>query len=285
MTTPGHKPSRDWLNFVATSKARSKIKHWIAERQRAESVEVGRKIFEKEAAKLGLKTKRALDDPQLAKFLNDNGYAKVDDMFAAIGYGKLMARTVLVRFVPSEDLAEIEQAKTSKLQKVADVVKRALRLGDDRILIKGVDDVLVYRAPCCSPIRGEEIIGYITRGKGVGVHATRCKNAANLMVNRERIIEVAWMTDKAQEPYAVKLSVLTKDRTGQLAALTNIIANIKTNIRNASTDDDTLNDGTRRIDLTVDVNDLQHLERVVSALKGVEGVIEVERLYAAAHVA
>jgi guanosine-3',5'-bis(diphosphate) 3'-pyrophosphohydrolase len=284
MTTPGHRPSRDWLNFVATSKARSKIKHWVAERQRAESVEVGRKIFEKEAAKLRLKTKQVLEDPQLAKFLNDNGYAKIDDMFAAVGYGKLMARTVLARFVKAEDLAEIEQAKTSKLQKVADAVKRALRMGDERILIKGVDDVLVYRAPCCSPIRGEEIIGYITRGKGVGVHATRCKNAANLMVNRERIVEVAW-APKGENPYAVKLSVVTEDRTGQLAALTNTIANIKTNIRNASTDDEILNDGTRRIDLTVDVNDLQHLERVVSALKGVEGVIEVERLNVAAFVA
>jgi guanosine-3',5'-bis(diphosphate) 3'-pyrophosphohydrolase len=282
MTTPGHKPSRDWLNFVATSKARSKIKHWVAERQRAESVEVGRKIFEKEAVKLRLKAKQVLEDPQLTKFLNDNGYAKIDDMFAAIGYGKLMARSVLARFVKAEDLAEIEQAKTSKLQKVADAVKRALRMGDERILIKGVDDVLVYRAPCCSPIRGEEIIGYITRGKGVGVHATRCKNAANLMVNRERIVEVAWVTDKMENPYAVKLSVVTEDRTGQLAALTNTIANIKTNIRNASTDDEVLNDGTRRIDLTVDVNDLQHLERVVNALKGVEGVIEVERLNVAA---
>jgi GTP pyrophosphokinase len=282
MTTPGHKPSRDWLNFVATSKARSKIKHWVAERQRAESVEVGRKIFEKEAVKLRLKAKQVLEDPQLAKFLNDNGYAKIDDMFAAVGYGRLMARTVLARFVKAEDLAEIEQAKTSKLQKVADAVRRALRMGDERILIKGVDDVLVYRAPCCSPIRGEEIIGYITRGKGVGVHATRCKNAANLMVNRERIVEVAWVTDKVENPYAVKLSVVTEDRTGQLAALTNTIANIKTNIRNASTDDEVLNDGTRRIDLTVDVNDLQHLERVVNALKGVEGVIEVERLNVAA---
>jgi GTP pyrophosphokinase len=282
MTTPGHKPSRDWLNFVATTKARNKIKHWIALRQREESVEVGRKIFEKEAARLRLKTRQVLEDPQLAKFLNDNGYSKVEDMLAAIGYGKLMARGVLVRFVPPEDLAEIEQ-KASRLQKVTDVVKRALRLGDDRILIKGVDEVLVYRAPCCNPIRGEEIIGYITRGKGVGVHAKRCKNAANLMVNRERIIEVAWMTDKNIEPYAVKLAVLTEDRTGQLAALTNTIANVKTNIRNASTDDNTLNDGTRRIDLTVDVNDLQHLERVVNALKGVEGVIEVERLTAAAH--
>jgi GTP pyrophosphokinase len=278
ITTPGHRPSRDWLNFAITSRARNKIKHWIAEKQRAESIEVGRKMFEKEAVRLRLKPKQVLENPQLERFLGDNGYAKIDDMFAAIGYGKLTARTVLVRFVPEEDLAKIEQAKTSKLQQMTNVVKRALRFGDDRIAIKGADGVLTYRAPCCNPIRGEEIIGYITRGKGVAVHAKRCKNVANLLVNRERIIEATWVGDDSDEPYAVKLSVMTEDRQGQLAALTNAIATIKTNIRDARTDDNIYKDGIRRIDLTVDITDVKHLDRVASALKGVEGVIEVERL-------
>jgi guanosine-3',5'-bis(diphosphate) 3'-pyrophosphohydrolase len=280
ITTPGHKPSRDWLNFVVTSRARTKIKHWIAEKQRAESIEVGRKIFEKEAARLQLKAKRVMEDPQLARFLSDNGYPKIEDMFAAIGYGKLTARSVLARFVPEDELAQIDQGGTSRLQQMTKVVKRALRLGDDRIAIKGVDDVMVYRAPCCNPIRGEEIIGYITRGKGVAVHTKRCKNVANLLVNRERIIEVTWIGEGGSEPYAVKLSVITEDRQGQLAALTNAIANIKTNIRDARTDDSSYSDGVRRIDLTVDITDLKHLERVASAIKGVEGVIEVERLIA-----
>jgi GTP diphosphokinase / guanosine-3',5'-bis(diphosphate) 3'-diphosphatase len=281
ITTPGHKPSRDWLNFVVTSRARTKIKHWIAEKQRAESIEVGRKIFEKEAARLQLKTRRVLEDPQLGRFLSDNGFPKIEDMFAAIGYGKLTARSVLVRFVPEEELAQLEQGGTSRLQQVTKVVKRALRLGDDRIAIKGVDDILVYRAPCCNPIRGEEIIGYITRGKGVAVHTKRCKNVSNLLINRERIIEVTWLGESSgSEPYAVKLSVITEDRQGQLAALTNAIANIKTNIRDARTDDNSYSDGVRRIDLTVDITDLKHLERVASALKAVEGVIEVERLIA-----
>ncbi len=278
ITTPGHQPTRDWLNFVVTSKARNKIKHWVAEKQRAESIEVGRKIFEKEASRLRLKTKQVLDDPQLARFLSDNGLAKAEDMFAAIGYGKLTARTVLIRFVPEEDLAQVDQARASRFQQMTKVVKRALRLGDDRIAIKGVEDVMVYRAPCCNPIRGEEIIGYITRGKGVAVHAKRCKNAANLMINRERTIEVIWLGEGDSEPYAVKLSVLTEDRQGQLAALTNAIANIKTNIRDVRTDDNNYSDGIRRIDLTVDISDVKHLERVSNALKGVEGVIEVERL-------
>lgn len=281
LTTPGHKPSRDWLNFVVTSKARNKIKHWVAEKQRAESVEVGRKMFEKEAVKFRLKSRHVLDSPLMEKFLTDNGYARIDDVFAAVGYGKLTARTVLIRFVPEDQLAEIEHAKTSRLQQVTTVVKRALRIGDDSITINGVDDVLVYRAPCCNPIRGEEIIGYITRGKGIGVHARkRCKNVGNLLINRERIIEVNWEEDGNREPYAVRLSVITEDRQGQLAALTNAIANIKTNIRDARTDDHDYKDGIRKIDLTVDISDVKHLERVSSALKSVEGVLEVERISA-----
>lgn len=275
--TPGHQPSRDWLNFVVTSKARNRIKRFVAERQRLESLDLGRKMFEKEALRLRLRTKVVTEDPQMHRYLADNGYAKFEDLVAAIGYGKVTARTVLSRFVPEDQLAEIEQTRTSRLQKAKKAVKRVLRLGDDRISIKGnIDGVMYYRAPCCNPIRGEEIIGYITLGKGVGVHAKRCKNAANLLVNRERVIEVNW--EGGGDPYPVKLVVLTADRTGQLAALTNKIAEVKTNIRSVITDaDGAANDGTRKIELSIDVGDVEHLERVIGALKGIEGVIEVER--------
>jgi GTP pyrophosphokinase len=277
LTTPGHHPSRDWLNFVVTSKARNKIKHWITEQQRAKSIEIGRKIFEKESGRYQLKPRRVLEDEQLARVLSDNGLQKVDDMFAAIGYGKLAPRTILARFVPAEKLAEIDQGKSSRLQQVGQVVRRALRLGEDRVLVKGIDDVLVYRARCCNPIRGEEVIGYITLGKGVAVHAKRCKNAANLMINRARIVDVDWIeSEGTAEPYAVKLTVTTEDRQGMLAALTNAIANIKTNIRDARAD--VFADGSARIDLTVDITDLKHLERVISSLKGVDGVLDVERV-------
>lgn len=281
ITTPGHKPSRDWLNFAVTSKARGKIKHWVAERQREESIELGRKMFDKEVVRLRLKPKQVLEDPQLERYRQENGYPKLEDMFAAIGYGKLLPKVPLARLLPQEKIEELDKAEPTRFEQVTQAVKRALRLGDDRIAIKGADDVLIYRAPCCNPIRGEEIIGYITRGKGVGVHAQRCKNVANLMINRERVIEVTWLGKNGDnnEPYAVRISVMTEDRTGQLAALTNAIAGIKTNIRDARTDD-IGGDGIRRIDLTVDIADLKHLERVRSALKGVAGVIDVERVTA-----
>lgn len=280
MTTPGHNPSRDWLNFVVTSRARNKIRHWLTEQQRAKSVEIGRKLFEKEATRFQLKPKQILEDEKLARFLTDNGIPKVDDMFAAIGYGKLAPRTVLARFLPPEKLDDADPVKASRLQQVSQAVRRALRLGEDRISVKGVDDVMVYRARCCSPIRGEPVIGYITLGKGVAVHARRCKNATNLMVNRERIVDVDWVGADGvpASTYAVKLAVTTEDRQGMLAALTLAIANIKTNIRDARAN--VFNNGSARIDLTVDITDVKHLERVISAIKGVDGVIDVERLNA-----
>ncbi len=279
LTTPGHKPSRDWLNFVVTSKARSKIKHWLTEQQRVQSIEIGRKLFEKEAARFRLRVRQVLEDERIPQILSDQGFHKVDDLFAAIGYGKLAPRTILVRFVPEEKLSDIEQGKTTRLQKVTEVVRKALKLGDDRIIVRGIDEVMVYRARCCNPIRGEDVIGYITLGKGVAVHAKRCRNAANLMVNRDRIIEVDWVgadNGSPQAAYAVTLSVRTEDRTGMLARLTNAIANIKTNIRDARAS--VLSDGSGRIDVTVEIMDMKHLERVISAVKGVEGVIDVERM-------
>ncbi len=277
LTSANQKPNRDWLKFVATTRARTKIKHYVAQKENEEAVELGRKMFEKEALRLKLKPKLLLDDSLLEKYRLDNGYPKLEDMYAAIGYGKLVAKTPLARFIPSDKLEELDNATATRLQQMTQVVKRALKMGDDRITIKGVDNVLVYRAQCCSPIRGEEVIGYITQGNGVGVHARRCKNAANLMINRERIIEVNWVGDGGNEPYAVTLAVRTEDKTGQLAALLNVVADIKTNIRNARTDDSDNGDGVRLIELTVDIMDLNHLERVRSALKKVQGVIEVER--------
>ena len=272
------KPNRDWLKFVVTSRARNKIKHYVAQRQREEAIEIGRKMFEKEAARLRLKLKSVMDDQALEKYRADNGYPKIEDLYAAIGYGKILAKTPLMKLIPADKQEELDNAETTRLQQMTQVVKRALKLGDDRIAIKGVDNVLVYRAPCCNPIRGEDVIGYITRGKGVGVHASRCKNVANLLVNRERIIEVMWVGESGNDPYAVKLAVMTEDRTGQLAALTNAVADIKTNIREARTDNRENGDGIRRIELTVDIVDLKHLERVRNALRKVQGVIEVERI-------
>jgi GTP pyrophosphokinase len=233
MTTTGHHPSRDWLSLVKTNRAQTKIRKWLSENERSQAIEIGKKLFEKEADRFRLSTKKLLGSGDLQKLAPEYGYQKVEDLFAAIGYGKTAARTIISRFVPETALAELGEKAPSKIDQVTQAVKRALGLGEAPIRVKGVDDLMVYRAQCCNPIRGEAIVGYITRGKGVAVHARRCPNVPGLLVNRERVADVEWMKGQGEEAYSVTLHVLVEDRPGALAAVTQSIADIKTNIRDA----------------------------------------------------
>jgi GTP pyrophosphokinase len=272
LTNPQSNPSRDWLNFVMTSKARSKIRHSITERERERSIDIGRKIFEKEAERYRLSFKKMLTSGDLQRTSNDYGFARTDDLFAAIGYGKVQPRAVIARLLPPERLSELDQEKRPTIKQT---IKKALGL-EDRIQVKGVDDIMVYRARCCNPVKGEDIIGFITRGKGVAVHSASCPNVPSLTFNRERLIPVSWVKSE-QDPsrFAVGLKVTTEDRPGMLADLTVAIANVSTNLRDARASVD--EDAHGRIELTVEVFDVKHLDRVTAAIKAVPDVIEVER--------
>jgi GTP pyrophosphokinase len=273
MTSPSAHPSRDWMNFAKTSRARAKIRHYLAESERTTAIELGKKLFEKEADRFRLNTKKVLSNGDLDRIAADYGVARTDDLLAAIGYGKVLPRNVIAKLLPPDRVGEIEQEKRPTLKQV---VKRALGL-QDRIVVKGIDDVMVYRARCCNPIRGEEIMGYITRGKGVAVHSTRCPNMPGLLVNPERLIEVEWMKADAkhESAYPVTMRLVTEDRPGMVADVTQAIAGVGTNIRDirASLDDE----GRGQLVLTAEIFDLKHLERIIGALKSVRGVMDVER--------
>jgi GTP pyrophosphokinase len=271
ITASGHKPSRDWLNYVATSHARYKIKHLIRLEERARAIDLGRKVLEKELRRYDLSVKGAQDGEAFARAMADAGAGKPDDLFALIGYGTLSARTVVAKLVPADRLSE-KPAEAA----VAPAARRTAAGGDDQIKVRGSDDVLVFRARCCNPIRGEKIVGYITRGKGVSVHSATCPNVINLLYDPERQIDVEWdRGDAASSSYTVKLTMEVEDRKGLLAAVSARIADVNTNIKNmeAHTDDDRH----ARIDVTLEISDLKHLEKVISSLRGVEGVLDVER--------
>jgi guanosine-3',5'-bis(diphosphate) 3'-pyrophosphohydrolase len=273
LTQAGHKPSRDWLTFVVTSRARSKIKHVLQGEERSRSIELGRRLFEKEARRFDLNPKTVLESEELAKFATEYGAQKPEELLAHIGYGKLSARTVLQKSVPGGQLKE-RPADSA----VVSVVKRVLRSGsaNDKIKVRGTDDIMVFRAKCCNPIRGEKIVGYITRGKGVSVHAATCPNVLNLMFDPERRIDVEWDTTTSdQAPYTVRLTMQVEDRKGMLAEISAKVSDINTNITNmeARTGDDQQ----ARIDMTVEISDVKHLERVIKSIKGVQGVLGVER--------
>ena len=270
LTQPGHKPSRDWLNFVTTSRARSKIRHFIQSEEKARSLELGRRLFDKEVRRFGVERTKATDDA-LTAVAGEYGAQKAEDLLAMIGYGKVTARTVLSRLVGNDTLRE--KAPDGAL---TSVVKRMLGTGgESKIKVRGVDDLMVFRARCCNPIRGEKIVGYITRGKGVSVHAAVCPNVVNLLYDPERRIDVEWDKTTDSAPYVVRLRISVNDRRGILADVSTRISDINTNIRDVEA---TVDEGQRgSIRMTVEISDLKHLDKVVRSLKGVDGVLDVER--------
>jgi GTP pyrophosphokinase len=273
LTTPGHKPSRDWLNIVGTSRARSKIKHLIQGEEKLRAVELGRKLLEKEARRFDVNVGKLLESERVSKVASELG-VQHDELFAQLGYGKMAPRVVLDKLVPPGELRE-----KAPEHPVVSAVKRVLKPGaaqSDRIVVRGADDLMVFRARCCNPIRGEKIIGYITRGKGVSVHSANCSNVLNLQYDPERRIEVEWDKGADVAPYTVRLTMQVQDRKGMIAELSARIANVNTNIITLEASARTA-DHLARIDMTVEIQDLKHLEKVIKSLRGVEGVMGVER--------
>ncbi len=274
VTNVGHKPSRDWLSFVATSRARNKIKHLIQAEERSRAIELGRRLLEKEARRYGLSVKAVLEGETLSRLAPDPGSR--DELFADLGYGKTSPRMVLGKLVSPDQLREKTPAE---LGTVASVVRRVFGPGEQKIKVRGFDDLMVFRAGCCNPIMGEPIVGYVTRGKGVSVHAVSCPNVVNLLYHPERRIEVEW--EKAADAgvrYTVHLTMHVEDRKGILADVSTRIADTNSNITNVEAHTDEAQRG--RIDMTVEIKDLKHLQRVIKSIRGVDGVLEVERLTA-----
>src|SRR5579871_4587308 len=279
LTQAGHKPSRDWLGLVKSSRSRNKIKHWLNVHQRERSIEIGRKLIEKEARKYRIAIKDIKDEDML-KVAGGYGLGKVDDLMSGIGYGKYSARQILARVLPAGATPSITgdieaEGLSSKPGAFANVVRRVF--GDhNAITVKGQGDMLVYRARCCNPIRGETIVGYITRGKGVAVHAVSCPNVTNLMYEPERRIDVEWARDESTPTsYPVKLTVFCDDRFGMLKNITSVIGDAQSNIRNIGAH--TAN-SQASVEIVLDISDLKHLETIMLGLKKIPGVHEVQRL-------
>src|SRR5271155_3575162 len=220
LTQKGHRPSRDWLSFVKSSHAKSKIRHWINVQEREEATEMGRKLLENDARHFGRGLKK-IPEADMLKVAADLGISKIEDLYAAVGFGKYSARQILSRVfgeTAKEESAETGDAKPTLVK----TVKRMLGFGQAPLVVKGQDDLLVYRAKCCNPIPGDEIIGYITRGRGVAVHTKTCPNVQNLLYQAERRIAVEWGGDSAST-FPVQLYIRAKDRAGLLAEITAVI--------------------------------------------------------------
>ena len=305
-TQTGHTPSRDWLTFTKSSRARNKIKHWLNEYERERAIEIGRKLLEREARKFKVSLAK-LTDADYERVAHDYGLGTGTDLFNSIGFGKYSARQALNKLVPGStriaadaDAAAAQAAApsgslanvpASEFSKMTDAVKRVyIGKGSDSLQVEGQGDLLVYRARCCNPIRGEEIVGYVTRGKGVAVHARSCPNVQNLLYESDRRIQVEWspLAEPAGTPglqhspakptrYPVRLIVTCEDRSGMLKELTAIISDDDTNIR--SVDSRSNDDGTTAtVDFVVETLDLRHLNKLTVDMQRIPGVREVQRV-------
>jgi GTP pyrophosphokinase len=282
ITQKDHKPSRDWLTFVKSPRARNKIKHWLNEDQRARAVEIGRKLLERTAKKFKVPLSQVTDS-DVSRIANEYGVATAADLLATLGQGKHSAHQILSKLAPGyADVPEAEPVVEPKPGEggMSDAVRKLHLTGSDSLEVEGQNDLLVYRARCCNPIRGEEIVGYVTRGKGVAVHARGCPNVQNLLYESDRRINVEWARTPDQQTnhlqrFPVRVTIYCDDRAGMLKELTAVISDDNTNIR--SVDTRQTDDGEAIVEFVVEAQDLRHLNKMVLGLRRVPGVRTVQR--------
>lgn len=262
-TSATHIPSRDWLKFVVTPRAKTRIKQWIKAEERKRSFELGRELLEREFKRHD-HSPSVIKSKEMTEIANGLGFQGTEEMLVAIGYGKVSALQVINRLVP-------EKVKEEEMP-----IKRPLKKekGERGVMVKGIDDILIHFSKCCSPIPGDKIIGFITRGRGVSIHTEDCSNVIDLAVDKDRLIDVDWEQDESTHP--VRISVYTVDKPGLLANVSSAITSAEVNISQANIS--TTEDKKAYLNFVVEVKDLNQLVRVIKKVEQVEGVLDVKRI-------
>jgi GTP pyrophosphokinase len=276
LTQAGHKPSRDWLGLVQTTRARNKIQHWIRSQQRTQAVELGRRLLEKEARRHKVSL-RKIDQEEWARVAREYGCQQPEELYARMGFGKYSPRAVLGR-LSRQTLSERRPAATRPPGRIRQTVARMFRLVEKGLPLHDTD-LMMYRARCCNPIRGEPVVGYITRGRGIAVHARGCPNVENLLYNVERRVNIEWAETEG-ESYPVRLAIHISDRPGLLTQITGVITAHECNIRTAAARTDPAQ-GTGVIDLVFAAREVKQLNRILAAIRKIPGVRDVKRKHRA----
>ena len=270
LTQPNHTPSRDWLASVKTSRARNKIKHWLNTRRREKAEQIGLKILEREARRLKVSL-RKIDEKALYAVCKEYGCAHPKDLYAALGYGKYSTRHVITKLFPRTEEPPLDMATTPAAPPSKSGSAEAV------LAVKGVDDVLVYRARCCNPIKGEPIVGYVTRGKGVAVHAATCSNVQNLMYEAERRLDVEW-SHGPDVAYRAHILIQVQDRPGILADLSGVVSSENVNISSVESHTKKEKSGLlATVEMMLEIHNVSQLDRVIAGMKSIPGVRDVRR--------
>jgi len=263
ITSPKQHPSKDWLKFVKTPRARSRIKHYLRTQEREQGLALAKELCEKEFKKHGIDFQNFLNSPKLLEVAKQFSFKKPQDLLLAVSYGKISVKQILNRILPQAE-------KEIPVKEITPPKKKKLPSG---IKVRGIDDVLIKIAKCCAPVPGEEIVGYITRGQGITIHRTDCPNIAQ--VDSERLIEVSW-EEEEEQVYPVKLQVKCNDKVGLLAELSGAIAKAEANII-ASETKSTL-DHHALCSFVLEVKNTTQLQQVINAIWQIDAVEEVKRM-------
>ncbi|HEX9020373.1 MAG TPA: bifunctional (p)ppGpp synthetase/guanosine-3',5'-bis(diphosphate) 3'-pyrophosphohydrolase [Nitrospirota bacterium] len=265
-TQAGHAPSRDWLKFVKTSKARTRIKAWLKVEERRRSIVLGRELFEKELRKHDLSPAKVFKSDEFHTVVAELSHNTADDLLAAIGYGKVSAHLVANKLAPEKP--HVEPILKKLLHKHAKPAAGGMK-------ISGMDNMLIHLSKCCNPVPGDKVVGFITRGRGVSIHTADCPNVGELTFDKERLVEVSW-GDFPVGAHAVKISVRTQDKPGLLASVSSSISAAESNISHAEVI--TAENKEATLNFTIDIKDVEHLNRIIKNIEAIKGVLDVKRV-------
>lgn len=269
-------PSRDWLKFVKSTNAKNRIKQWFKKERKEENIERGKELLEKEVKRQGYNIKELLRAEWLNDIVKKLRLNSIDDLYAAIGYGGITLNQIIPKLKEKYKAEQKENTPIGNNKELQSKVTKTKQKRDTKqgVKVKGIDNILVRFAKCCNPVPGDEIIGYITRGRGITVHRTDCPNIAN-DENRDRLIDVEWDTDK-KISYQTEIQVIAPDRKGLLSEITNIISEAKLDVTaiNARTTKEKI----AIINLTIEISNTDQLLKIMNKFKSMSGVIDVKRV-------
>lgn len=269
-------PSRDWLNIVKTSQARSKIQNWFKKAQREENTVKGKELVEKELKRIGMSFADLFKPEWIEKALQRYKYNSLDDCYAAIGFGAISPTKIIARLLEEYKKEHKEEEIENKINELREIKKTEKpRVSNSGIVVKGIDNCLVKLSRCCNPLPGDDIIGYITKGRGVSVHRADCINCKELLNDEDRLIEVSWYTEK-NASYMAELEIYANDRSGLLADITVAVGELK--VKMTSINARTIqNNRVAVITMGLEIEDTEMLNKVIKVVRKVDSVYDVHR--------
>lgn len=267
-------PSRDWLKFVKSTKAKNKINGWFKKAEKTENIEKGKDLIEKEIKRIGMSHSDLFKQEYIDSMLDRYKYKSLEDMYAAVGFGANSAVKIIAKMLQEYRKEHQEEDIEEKMEELRKQKERKQKPSSSGVVVEGIDNCLVKLSKCCNPLPGDEIIGYITKGRGVSVHRKDCVNVKDLLTEENRIIDVKWY-EETKEHYNVSIEVLANDRKGLLVDILNTIKETKANLMGVSTK--TTKERIAIMDIDIEVENIEELNKVIRNIKKVDSVYEVRR--------